>query len=85
MTLINTVHQLGSSNAVVNTATEIRSVLSMLRQMYRANIGQAGIELLHPPLPMYHAWPHDIPRTMEFPVVIARLANAMDGLGQVSI
>lgn len=84
MVLVNAVHQLGSCNPIIDSATEMRSTLAILRQLYRGNIAHAGVEYLQPPLPMYHPFPHDIPGTTMFHVILVRLADSMDQFGKVS-
>lgn len=83
MALVNAVHQLGSSAAIIVSATEVRSILSVLRQIYRGNVA-TGVNGLRPPLPMYHAFPLSIPSTTEVPVVLGDLAVALNVLGQAS-
>lgn len=83
MALINAIHQLGSSNAIIDSATEMRSMLTILRQIYRGNVTHAGFDDLQPPLPMYHPWPYDIPRATQLHNIMERLADSMDQFGEV--
>lgn len=82
MTLVNAVHQLGSSAAIIDSATEIRSLLSVLRQVYRGNVADftGG---LRPPIPMYHPFPFSIPDDTQLHVVLADLSAALSLFAQV--
>lgn len=83
MALVNAVHQLGSSVAIIGSATEIRSLLSLLRQLYRGNIAH-GVRGLRPPIPLYHAFPIDISDDTELHVVLGDLATALGVFSEVS-
>lgn len=83
LTLVNAVPQLGSSVAIIGSATEVRSRLSILRQLYRGNVAHT-VRCLRPPVPMYHPFHFSIPSTTEIPVVLGKLALSLKRFGQVS-
>lgn len=83
MTLVNAVHQLGSSIAIIGSATDVRSLLSIVRQLYRGNVAHS-VPGLRPPIPMYHPFPLNIPHTTDVALVLGELAIALDVFGQVS-
>lgn len=82
MALINEVHQLGSSAAIIGSATETRSLLSILRQLYRGNVNYS-VPNLRPPLPMYHPFPFHLPDDIEIQSALVSLSMTIHHLGQV--
>ena len=83
MALVNAVHQLGSSAAVIGRATETRFLLSILRQLYRDSLAIICVDELRPPLAMYHSFRFEKPPETRFHVVLADLGSTIDHLAQV--
>lgn len=84
MALVNAVHQLGSSVAIIGSASETRSLLSILRQLYRGNVNYS-VPNLRPPLPMYHPFPFHLHDDTQIQGVLVNLSTTIQHLGQVSV
>lgn len=89
MAVINSVHQLGSSLAIVQAATKVRLLLTVIRHHYRHFLEErlGNTIVLPPPLRMYRSHPISVPKRYAhfLHVAVADLAQNIDDLENVSV